>query len=110
MHHPNISIKTGLGIFLDDTRETADLGVQTCSCDLADAVKLALRGDGKPGFNNIYTEFIELPGDLELLLLGKRYSWSLLSIAKSCVKNANSFINKRMNVVEDDSPQRFRVS
>ena len=110
MHHTHISIETGLGIFLDDTGETADLGIQACSGDLADAVKLALRGDGKSGFDDIHTEFIKLPGDLELLFLGERYPGSLLSIAKSGVKNANSFINKRTNVVEGDSPQRFRVS
>jgi hypothetical protein len=110
VHHTHIGIKTGLGIFLYDTGETADLGRQACSCYLADSVKLALRGDGKPGFDNIHAEFIKLPGDLELLLLVKRYPRSLLSIAKSGIKNANLFINKRTNVVEDDSPQRFRVS
>lgn len=110
MYHTHISVKTGLGIFLDDTGETADLGIQACSGDLADAVKLSLRGDGKPCFNNTYTEFIKLPGDCELLLLGERYPGSLFSIAKGGIKNANSFINKRTNVVEGDSPQRFRVS
>jgi hypothetical protein len=71
VHHTHIGIKTGLGIFLDDTGETADLSGQACSCDLADSVKLALRGDGKPGFDNIHSQFIKLPGDFELLLLGK---------------------------------------
>ena len=71
MHHTHIGIKTGLGILLYDSRETADLSLQACSCDLTDAVKLALRRDGKPGLDNIHTEFIKLPGDLELLLLGK---------------------------------------
>ena len=71
MHHTHIGIKTGLGIFLDDARETADLGIQACSCDLPDAVELALRRDGKSGLDNIHTEFIKLPGDLELLFLGE---------------------------------------
>jgi len=67
VHHTHISVKTCFCILLDDTRETADLGIQACSGNLADAVKLSLRGDGKSGFDDIYTEFIKLPGDLELL-------------------------------------------
>ncbi|MCK7470260.1 MAG: hypothetical protein MZU95_05220 [Desulfomicrobium escambiense] len=110
MHHAHIGIKTGLDILFDNAREAADLGLQARSGDLPDAVKLALGGDGKSSLDNIHTEFIKLPGDLELLLLGKRYARSLLSIPKSGVKNADFFINKRTNVVEDDSPQRFRVS
>jgi hypothetical protein len=43
MHHTYIGIKAGLGIFLDYARKAADLGIKTRSCDLPDAVELALR-------------------------------------------------------------------
>ena len=110
MHHAHIGIKTGLGVFSHNTREPADLGIKAGPGDLPDAVKLAPGGYGKAGLDNVYAEFVKLPGDLELLFLGERYARSLLAIPKSCVKNADFFINKRANVVEDDSPQKFRVS
>jgi len=110
VHHAHIGIKTGLGVFSHNTGEAADLGIKAGPGDLPDAVKLAPGGYGKAGLDNVYAEFVKLPGDLELLFLGERYARSLLAIPKSCVKNADFFINKRANVVEDDSPQRFRVS
>lgn len=110
MHHAHICIKAGLCVLLHNAGEAADLGLQALSRDPPDAVKLALGGDGKTGLNNIHTEFVKLPGDIELLIGGKRYARSLLAIPESGVKNADYFINKRMNVVEDDSPQRLRVS
>jgi hypothetical protein len=110
MHHAHISVKAGLSIFSHNAREAADLGLQACFGDLPDAVKLAFGGYGKSSLDNIHAEFVQLPGDLELLLLSKGYARSLLAISKSCVKNGDSFINKRAIVVEDDSPQRFRVS
>jgi len=110
MHHAHIGIKASLDILFHNAGEAADLGPETLSGDLPDAVKLSLGGYGKSSLDNIHTEFIKLPGDLDLLVLGKRYARSLLAIPKSGVKNANFFINKRTNVVEDDSPQRFRVS
>jgi hypothetical protein len=67
MYHTHICIKTSLGIFLDYAREAADFGFETSSCDLPDAIELALRRDGKSGLDNINTEFIKLPGDLQLL-------------------------------------------
>jgi hypothetical protein len=67
MHHTNIGINTGLGIFFDYAGEATDLGIKTRSGDLPDAVELALRRDGKSGLDHIYTEFVKLPGDLELL-------------------------------------------
>jgi hypothetical protein len=110
MHHAYICIKAGLGILFHNAREAADLGLQAGPGDLPDAVKLALGGYWKTGLDNIHAEFVKLPGNLELLIQGKRYSRSLLAIPKSGVKNADFFINKRANVVEDDSPQSFRVS
>jgi len=110
MHHAHIGIKAGLSILFHNSGEAADLGLQALSSDLPDAVKLALGGYGKSGLDNIHTEFIKLSGNLKLLVLVERYSRSLLAIPKSGVKNANFFINKRTNVVEDDSPQRFRMS
>jgi hypothetical protein len=110
MHHAHIGIKASLDILFHNAGEAADLGPETLSGDLPDAVKLSLGRYGKSSLDNIHTEFIKLPGNLELLVLGKRYARSLLAIPKSGVKNADFFINKRTNVVEDDSPQRFRVS
>lgn len=110
MHHAHIGIKAGLSIFFHNAGEAADLGLQAGFGDLPDAIKLALGGYGKPRLNNIHAEFVKLPGNLELLLLGERYTRSLLAIPKSGVKNADCFINKRANVVENDSPQRVRVS
>jgi len=110
MNHAHIGIKTGLGISFHNAREAANLGLQALSGNLPDTVKLALGGYGKSSLDNIHTEFIKLPGNLELLFLGKRYTRGLLAIPKSGVKNADFFINKRMNVVEDDSPQSFRMS
>ena len=110
MDHAHIGIKAGLSILSHDAREAADLGLEAGFGDLPDAVKLAFGGYGKTGLDNVYTEFVKLLGDLELLLLGERYTGSLLAISESCVKNRYFFINKRVNVVEDDSPQRFRVS
>lgn len=110
MDQVHLSVKAGLSVLLHYAGETADLSFQAGSGDLAYAIKLALRGYGKTSLNNIYTEFVKLPGDLDLLLRGERDARSLLSIAKGGIKNAHFFINKRMNVVEDDSPQRFLVS
>jgi hypothetical protein len=110
MHHTYIGIKTSLGIFLDYAREAADLGIETRSCDLPDAVELAFRRDGKSGLDHIHTELVKLPSDLELLFRRERDTRSLLSIPKSGIKNAYPFTNKRTNVVENDSPQRFLVS
>jgi len=110
MHHAHIGVKAGLDILFHNAGEAADLGPEALSGDLPDAVKLSLGGYGKSSLDNIHTEFIKLPGDLELFILVERYARSLLAIPKSGVKNADFFINKRANVVEDDSPQRFRVS
>ncbi len=110
MHHAHIGVKAGLCILFHNAREAADLGLQAGPGDLPDAVKLALGGYRKPCLDDIYTEFVKLPGNPELLIQGERYSGSLLAIPKSGVKNADFFINKRTNVVEDDSPQSFRVS
>jgi hypothetical protein len=110
MHHAHIGIKAGLDILFHNSGEAADLGPEALSGDLPDAVKLSLGGYGKSSLDNIYAEFIKLSGDLELFILVERYARSLLAIPKSGVKNADFFINERANVVEDDSPQRFRVS
>jgi len=110
MHHAYIGIKTGLSILFHNAREAADLGLQALSGYLADAVKLTFGGYRKSGLDYIHTEFIKLPCDLELVFQVERYTRSLLAISKSGVKNADFFINKRTNVVEDDSPQWFRMS
>jgi len=110
MHHSHVGIKASLCILFHNAREAADLGPEALSGNLPDAVKLALGGYGKSCLDNVYTKFIKLPGDLELFVLGERYARGLLAIPESGVKNADFFINKRMNVVEDDSPQRFRMS
>jgi len=110
MDHAHIGIKTGLCILFHNPGEAADLGIQAGSGDLPDAVKLSFGGDGKSGLNDIHAEFVNLPGDPELLVRSERYAGSLLSVPESGVKNADFFINKQANVVEDDSPQRFLVS
>jgi hypothetical protein len=110
MHHAHIGIKAGLNIFYHNAREAADLGLQAGFGDLPDAVKLAFGGYGKSRLDNIHAEFVKLPGDLELLLLGERYARSLLAIPKSGVENTDCFINKRAIAIENDSPQRVRVS
>ena len=110
MHHAHIGIKTSLGILLYNSGEAANLGAEARSRDLPDAVELALRGDRKSGLDHVDPELVELPGDLELLVRGERDARSLLSVTKSCIKNADSFTYKRPNVVEDDSPQRFLAS
>jgi hypothetical protein len=110
MHHAYICIEASLSIFFHNSREAADLSLEASSGDLPDAVELAFGGYGKTGLDDIYAEFVKLPGDLELLLLGERYTGGLLAVSKSCVENRYFFINKRVIVVEDDSPQRFRVT
>jgi hypothetical protein len=94
MHHAHTGIKAGLDILFHNAGEAADLGLQAGLGDLPDAVKLALGGYGKSSLDNIHTEFIKLPGDLELFVLGERYARSLLAVPKSGVKNADFFINK----------------
>jgi hypothetical protein len=94
MHHAHIGIKTGLNILYYNAREAAYLGLQASPGDLPDAVKLAFGGYGKSSLDNIHTEFVKLPGDLELFLLGERYARSLLAIPESGVKNADFFINE----------------
>ena len=110
MDHANVCVDTSLSILFHNSGEAADLGLEASFCNLPDAIELTFRGYGKTGLDDIYAEFVKLPGDFELLLLCERYSRSLLAISKSCVKNRYSFINKRTIVVEDDSPQRFRVT
>jgi hypothetical protein len=94
MHHAHIGIKTGLDIIFHNAGEAANLGLQALSGNLPDTVKFALRRYRKSGLDNIHTEFIKLPGDLELFVLGERYARSLLAIPKSGVKNADFFINE----------------
>ena len=110
MDHSNIGIKTGLCILFYNSREAADLGLEASFCNLPDAIELTFRGYGKTSLDDIYTELIKLPGDHELFVRGERHARSLFAVTKSCIKNADLFTNKRANVVEDDSPQRFRVS
>jgi len=69
MHHAHIGIKAGLSILFYNARQAADLGLQALSGDLPDALKLAFGGYGKPGLDNVNTEFIKLPCDPELVLL-----------------------------------------
>ena len=94
MHHAYIGIKAGLDILFHNAGEAADLGLQALFGDLPDAVELALGGYGKSGLDNIHTEFIKLPGDLELFILGERYARGLLAIPQSGIKNAYFFINE----------------
>jgi len=94
MHHAHIGIKAGLDILFHNAGEAADLGPEALSGNLPDTVKLALGGYGKSSLDNIHTEFVKLPGDLELLVLGERYARSLLAIPKCGVKNADFFINE----------------
>ena len=94
MHHAHIGIKAGLDILFHNAGEAADLGPQARPSDFPDTVKLPLGGYGKSGLDNIHTEFVKLPGDLELFVLGERYARSLLAIPESGVKNADLFINE----------------
>ncbi len=110
MHHAHIGIKTRFCVFLNDPGKTTNLGIEAGLGNPPDAIELAFRGYRKSGLDNVYTEFVKLPGDHELLIRGERYTRSLLAVTKSCIKNANLFTNKRANVVEDDSPQRFLAS
>ena len=110
MHHSHIGIKARLGVFLHDSGKTADLTVEAGPGNLPDAVEFALGRYRKTSLDDIYTELIKLPGDHELFVRGERHARSLFAVTKSCIKNADLFTNKRANVVEDDSPQRFLVS
>lgn len=94
VHHAHIGIKAGLNILFHNAREAADLGLQARPGYLPDTVKLALGGYGKSSLDNIHTEFIKLPGDLEFFVQGERYAWGLLAIPEGGVKNANFFINE----------------
>ena len=94
MHHAHIGVKAGLDILFHNAGEAADLGPEALSGDLPDAVKLALGRYGKSSLDNIHTELIKLPGDLELFVLVERYARSLLAIPKCGVKNADFFINE----------------
>jgi hypothetical protein len=69
MHHAHIGLKAGLSILFHNAREAADLGLQALSGYQPDAIKLAFGGYRKSSFDNIHTEFIKLPGDLELIFL-----------------------------------------
>ena len=71
MHHAYIGIKAGLSITFYNAGEAADLGLQAGLGDLPDAVKLAFGGYGKSSLDDIHTEFVKLPGNLELLILGE---------------------------------------
>jgi len=69
MHHAHIGIKTGLGILFYNAGKATDLGLQSLSGDLPDALKLAFGGYGKPSLDNINAKLVKLPCDLELILL-----------------------------------------
>jgi len=71
MHQAHIGVNAGSCIFLHNPGKAADLGRKTRSCDLSDAIKLALRGYRKSCLDNIYAELVELNGDLELLVGGE---------------------------------------
>jgi hypothetical protein len=68
MHHAHIGIKAGLSILFHNAGEAADLGLQALPGYLPDAIKLAFGGYWKTSLDNIHTEFIKLPGDLELII------------------------------------------
>ena len=71
MHHAHIGVETGLYILFYYAGETADLSLQPGSGYLPYAFKLALGRYGKTSLNDIDAQFIKLPGDLELILLGQ---------------------------------------
>ena len=71
MDHAHISIEASLSILFHNAREAANLGLEVGFGDLPDAIKLAFGGYGKTGLDDVYTEFVKLPGDLELPLLGE---------------------------------------
>jgi len=94
MHHAHIGVKASLDIIFHNAGEAADLGLQAGLSNLPDTVKLALGGYRKSSLDNIHTELIKLPGDLELFVLGERYARGLLAIPKGGIKNADFFINE----------------
>lgn len=71
MNHAYICVDTCLRIFSHDSGEAADLGLKAASGDLPDAFKLAFGGYWKSCLDDVYSEFVKLPGDPELLLLGQ---------------------------------------
>ena len=71
MNHAHLGVETGLYILVYYAGEAADLSLQPGSGYLPYALKLALGGYGKTGLDDINSQFIKLPGDLELILLGQ---------------------------------------
>ena len=71
MNHAHLGVETGLYILFYYAGEAADLGLQPGSGYLPYALKLTLGGYGKAGLDDINSQFIKLPGNLELILLGQ---------------------------------------
>src|SRR5580704_9009357 len=72
------------------TRQARDDGTADHFCDRPHRLEVALRGDGKAGFNNVYPEAVELMRQPKLFLLIHAAAGRLLAISKGRVENGNS--------------------
>ncbi len=72
--------------------EGADGGVTDLFRDGADRRKVVGRGHGKAGFEDVDPHLLELPGDLELLLLLHGGPGALLAVAEGGVEDANPLL------------------
>ena len=67
-------------------RQAGDHGVLGAAGDLADRLKIAFRGDGKTGLDDVDAHVVEHLGDLELFLEGHGGAGALLAVAQGGVE------------------------
>jgi len=67
----HFGIDTGLSVLFYNAGEAADLSIKAGLGDPSHAFKLTFGGYRKASLDDIHSEFVKLPGDLDLLLLGE---------------------------------------
>src|SRR3989449_11756970 len=68
-------------------REGGNIGPADFSRDRLHGLKIALRSNREPGFHDVHTQAVELPGHLEFLSLVHAATRRLLAVSESGVKD-----------------------
>ena len=80
-------LKATVDVFEVGPCKPADHRILRPARNLGNGFKIAVRGDGKARFDNIYTHFVEHLGDFDLFVMGHGGAGALLTVAQCGVEN-----------------------
>lgn len=110
MNKVHICIEGSINILCDDPCKSAYLRREAFTGYRLDALKLTLGGYRKTGLDDIDAEVVKLPCNGELLILGERDSWSLLSVPEGGIKNSDTLTAEGCGSIENDPSVRILES